>query len=185
MERDFIPQAKLTEKVFRKIFQTGDVRLVIDIEEPLRFLDVSPEMNVEFTDGGGQVFGIPLYAIKMMRREDAQNIPQGKLTVGIIRDAFGMGRVRFVVDIQAPKLMFKDVTERRNLVFCDHDGRVFLIPLSAVKLARPKKVYPREHHTRPVEKHRGFTDIKTPVCGIKPAGGNNVVRQLLAKMGIF
>jgi hypothetical protein len=183
MERDFVPKARLTPEVVRNMFRTKDVRLVIDIEEPLRFLDVSPEMNVEFTDAIGHTFAIPLYAVSMMRMEDAREFPQGTLTSDLIREAFRVGKVRFVVDIQAPKLVLKDVTQRSNLVFCDCEGHVFLVPLSAIKLARPKKTYPLEDRTRPIKDRRMAPRVYTPTHVNQSGWG--IIQKILGQRNIF
>jgi len=78
---------------------------------------------------------------------DSDYIPQGKIYPALIRKIFGerrgtKKRVRLVIDIQEPTMVFQDVSDELNLVFTNSRGSVFIIPMFAVTAMYPENIAP-------------------------------------------
>ena len=112
---------------------------------------------------------------------DSDYIPQGKIYPALIRKIFGerrgtKKRVRLVIDIQEPTMVFQDVSDELNLVFTNSRGSVFIIPMFAVTAMYPEKIYPLEYRTRSVGDRRSTPE--TEVLERAKAIGGSAIKKI-------
>lgn len=112
---------------------------------------------------------------------DSDYIPQGKIYPALIRKIFGerrgtKKRVRLVIDIQEPTMVFQDVSDELNLVFTNSQGSVFIIPMFVVTAMYPEKIYPLEYRTRSVRDRRPMPE--TEVLERAKAIGGSAIKKI-------
>lgn len=117
---------------------------------------------------------------------DREYIPQGKLTPELVRKIFQERqekgkKVRLVIDIQEPKMVFQDVSDELNLVFTNRQGDVFVIPMFAISVMYPEKVYPLEDRTFPMDDQRRAPRVHIPKR--TRASGGNIIEEILKRQG--